>query len=320
MSNTLYRNASDFPTTNKANDRADLTILGRSLEGASRATSAFFDRPIRLRWRVIGNHNHPLAASTASMESRPATRASGLTADLGPSGRAIADRRRHGRAPAAGRDRIMAIRSRPHRQASAAHTATAVADASPVSPRRAGRGSRRARPTAIADASTARAANAAGEGRWTGDEIATAEPALKAPALRAAQPTAAELGLSYSRQSRQPKCGLAGGGRGGCPAPPPETGQGRRRRLRERRRREDASTRAGWIQIARQSRQGQRAPEPRARTQPFDASLGQPLTEKVRKGDATLYRARFAVLDSASASAACRSLKRTGFSCFTAHD
>ena len=45
-----------------------------------------------------------------------------------------------------------------------------------------------------------------------------------------------------------------------------------------------------------------------------------PVTEKVRKGDATLYRARFAGLDSASAEAACRSLKRTGFSCFTAHD
>ena len=45
-----------------------------------------------------------------------------------------------------------------------------------------------------------------------------------------------------------------------------------------------------------------------------------PVTEKVRKGDATLYRARFAVLDSASAEAACRSLKRTGFSCFPAHD
>ena len=45
-----------------------------------------------------------------------------------------------------------------------------------------------------------------------------------------------------------------------------------------------------------------------------------PVTEKVRKGDATLYRARFAVLDSASADAACRSLKRNGFSCFPAHD
>ena len=41
-----------------------------------------------------------------------------------------------------------------------------------------------------------------------------------------------------------------------------------------------------------------------------------PVTEKVRKGDATLYRARFAGLDAASAEAACRSLKRSGFSCF----
>jgi len=49
-------------------------------------------------------------------------------------------------------------------------------------------------------------------------------------------------------------------------------------------------------------------------------AAAKPLTQKVRKGDATLYRARFAGLDSASAEAACRSLKRTGFSCFTAHD
>jgi D-alanyl-D-alanine carboxypeptidase len=53
---------------------------------------------------------------------------------------------------------------------------------------------------------------------------------------------------------------------------------------------------------------------------PSTLAAAKPLTEKVRKGDATLYRARFAGLDSASAEAACRSLKRTGFSCFTAHD
>ncbi len=53
---------------------------------------------------------------------------------------------------------------------------------------------------------------------------------------------------------------------------------------------------------------------------PSILASAKPLTEKVRKGDATLYRARFAVLDSASAEAACRSLKRTGFSCFPAHD
>lgn len=52
------------------------------------------------------------------------------------------------------------------------------------------------------------------------------------------------------------------------------------------------------------------------------AALGaaKPLTEKVRKGEDVFYRARFAGLDSASAESACRSLKRTGFSCFAAPD
>ncbi len=42
-----------------------------------------------------------------------------------------------------------------------------------------------------------------------------------------------------------------------------------------------------------------------------------PFTEKVQKGDATLYRARFAGLDPAGAEIACRTLKRSGFACFT---
>ena len=45
-----------------------------------------------------------------------------------------------------------------------------------------------------------------------------------------------------------------------------------------------------------------------------------PFTEKVRKGEDTLYRARFAGLDFVSAETACRSLKRNGYSCFAAHD
>jgi D-alanyl-D-alanine carboxypeptidase len=42
----------------------------------------------------------------------------------------------------------------------------------------------------------------------------------------------------------------------------------------------------------------------------------EPFTERVRKGDQTLYRARFAGLDADDAQAACRSLKRSGFACF----
>ncbi|MBV8567525.1 MAG: SPOR domain-containing protein [Methylobacteriaceae bacterium] len=41
-----------------------------------------------------------------------------------------------------------------------------------------------------------------------------------------------------------------------------------------------------------------------------------PFTEKVQKGDVTLYRARFAGLEPDQAEAACRMLKRSGFDCF----
>jgi D-alanyl-D-alanine carboxypeptidase len=46
----------------------------------------------------------------------------------------------------------------------------------------------------------------------------------------------------------------------------------------------------------------------------------QSVTEKVRRGEGFLYRARFAGLDAVSAGQACRSLKRSGFTCFATHD
>ena len=85
-------------------------------------------------------------------------------------------------------------------------------------------------------------------------------------------------------------------------------------------RRTSASRKRGWmIQIgAPDDAAKANALLTRARAQNRSTlASAKPLTEKVAKGDATLYRARFAGLDSASAEAACRSLKRTGFSCFT---
>ena len=46
-------------------------------------------------------------------------------------------------------------------------------------------------------------------------------------------------------------------------------------------------------------------------------SGARPFTEKVQKGGATLYRARFAGLEPDEAEGACKSLKRAGMSCFT---
>ncbi len=45
-------------------------------------------------------------------------------------------------------------------------------------------------------------------------------------------------------------------------------------------------------------------------------SKAAPFTEKVTKGGTTLWRARFSGFDTDSAQAACRTLKRSGFSCF----
>ena len=42
-----------------------------------------------------------------------------------------------------------------------------------------------------------------------------------------------------------------------------------------------------------------------------------PFTQAIQKGDTTLYRARFAGLDQATAEAACKDLIRSGFACFT---
>ena len=55
----------------------------------------------------------------------------------------------------------------------------------------------------------------------------------------------------------------------------------------------------------------------RARNESRSAlASAKPFTEKVQRGEATLYRARFAGLDPDEAESACKTLKRSGFACF----
>jgi D-alanyl-D-alanine carboxypeptidase len=244
---------------------------------------------------------------------------------------------------AAGRDRIMENLIADHiAEASTAHTATAIADASPVQPTESAIAPPiRARATQIAEAklervsATTRAANAAGEGDdGTGDEeTETAEPVLKAPAPapRAGQPTPADLGFvkgpEGAKASGKNQARLAAASALVVPPDRPENSAEDQRRSSPAAAAQDeaadvASGRGWMIQIGAPENLA-KANALLARAQERNRSTlasAKPLTEKVRKGDLTLYRARFAVLDSASAEAACRSLKRTGFSCFPAHD
>jgi D-alanyl-D-alanine carboxypeptidase len=345
MSNTLYRNASGLPNDEQITTAHDLTILGRSLEERfPRYFRYFSTAQFDFDGEVIGNHNHLLGRVDGVDGIKTGyTRASGfnLLTSVHRDGRSLIAVVMGGRS-AAGRDRIMENLIADHiAEASTSHTATAVADASPAEPGvdPAVAPPVRARAAQIAEAklerisATTRAANAAGEGDdGTGDEeTETAEPVLKAPAPapRAGQPTAADVGFAKSpggaKTSTKNQARLAVASTLVIPPDrPQQPAEDERRPARASAQDEgaDASGRGWMIQIG--------APENLAKANALLAraeernrstlAAAKPLTEKVRKGDATLYRARFAVLDSASAEAACRSLKRTGFSCFPAHD
>ena len=350
MTNTLYRNASGLPNDEQVTTARDLTILGRSLEERFPGYFRYFSTAqFDFDGEIIGNHNHLLGRIDGVDGIKTGyTRASGfnLLTSVHRDGRSLLAVVMGGRS-AAGRDRIMANLIGDHiAEASTAHTATAIADASraetaeprdvPVAAPPA-----RARQAVVAEAkvervsAATRAANAAGEGDdGAGDEqAATPQPMVQAPTLapRAAQPTAADLGMLKSPASAKPSAKIQArlAAASALIMPPlgrPETSADGERRPDRASQQDEASDGVGprgWmIQIGAPDNLAKaNALLSRARERnPSTLAAAKPVTEKVRKGDATLYRARFAGLDSASAEAACRSLKRTGFSCFTAHD
>jgi D-alanyl-D-alanine carboxypeptidase len=344
MTNTVYVNASGLPNDAQITTAHDLTILGRSLEERfPRYFRYFSTTQFNFDGEIIGSHNHLLGRIDGVDGIKTGyTRASGfnLLTSVHRDGRSLLAVVMGGRS-AAGRDRIMANLIADHiAEASTGHTATAVADASPVEPAAEPvvTPPTRARPAMITEAkfervsAAARAANAAGEGDdGAGDEeTPTLQPMLKAPesAPRAAQPTAADLGMlkNPAKPSKKIQARLAAAS---TLVMPPDRSQKRaeddRRPGRGSAKDDDAADAAAggvMIQIGAPDNLAKAtALLSRARERnPSTLAAAKPVTEKVRKGDATLYRARFAGLDSASAEAACRSLKRTGFSCFTAHD
>jgi len=332
MANTVYVNASGLPNDEQITTAHDLTILGRSLEERfPRYFRYFSTAQFDFDGEIIGNHNHLLGRVDGVDGIKTGyTRASGfnLLTSVHRDGRSLIAVVMGGRS-AAGRDRIMENLIADHiAEASTAHTAAAVADASPAEPivEPAVSPPVRARATQIAEAklervsATARAANAAGEGDdGTGDEEAeTQEPRVAADPAFVRSPEGAKA--SAKNQAR-----LAAASALVMPPDRPQAPTEEERhpaRPSAQDEATDASGRGWMIQIGAPENLA-KANALLARAQERNRSTlasAKPLTEKVRKGDATLYRARFAVLDSASAEAACRSLKRTGFSCFPAHD
>ena len=136
MSNTVYVNASGLPNDAQITTAHDLTILGRSLEERFPRYFRYFSTThFDFDGEIIGNHNHLLGRIDGVDGIKTGyTRASGfnLLTSVHRDGRSLIAVVMGGRS-AAGRDRIMANLIADHiAEASTAHTATAVADASPA--------------------------------------------------------------------------------------------------------------------------------------------------------------------------------------------
>ena len=326
MTNTAYVNASGLPDDRQITTARDLAMLGRAMEQRFPRYFHYFSlHEFAYEGEVIGNHDHLLGRVDGVDGIKTGyTRASGfnLLTSLHRGGRSLIAVVMGGRS-AAGRDRIMETLIADHiAEASTTRATIEVADASPK-PRAAARAEPRSAPPtrpasaaepAVQDGVAANAATEAGEGDDAAGDDETPAPRL---APKAAAP--ARGATTAKIQARLMP---------GAPLPPaarPETAGEDRHPPRAVVQDEDTgrSSQGGWmIQIgAPDSLAKANALLIRAREQNGSTlASAKPLTQRVRKGDATLYRARFAVLDSASAEAACRSLKRNGFACFPAHD
>jgi D-alanyl-D-alanine carboxypeptidase len=83
--------------------------------------------------------------------------------------------------------------------------------------------------------------------------------------------------------------------------------------------RRPAAARSGWMIQIGATDDLSKATELLARAKLEDRKTltsAQAFTEKIQKGSEILYRARFAGLEADSAELACKTLKRSGFSCF----
>ena len=363
MSSTVYRNASGLPNDEQITTARDLTILARSLEERfPRYFKYFSTHEFQYAGEIIGNHNHLLGRVDGVDGIKTGyTRASGfnLLTSVHRDGRSLVAVVMGGRTSGA-RDRIMENMIEDHiAEASTAHTATLVADASQLEqPQRAtAQEPNSPHPAAVAAdvplrVPSARPAQPLAEGddadadEATTLHVAAVKALAKAQPVDQATPPRSAVAAPSTRDRSPAELGWVKGpdpvSRGqriahaGVEAPPPPAKPNAARvgdktsaettiaaRTSAEANDQDTLTHRGWmIQIgATDDAAKASALLAKARERdPKALAAAKPVTEKVQRGEDTFYRARFAGLDPASAESACRSLKRNGFSCFAAHN
>jgi D-alanyl-D-alanine carboxypeptidase len=350
MVNTQYRNASGLPNDQQITTARDLTILARSLEDRfPRYFKYFSTEEFDYAGQTIGNHNHLLGRVDGVDGIKTGyTRASGfnLLTSVHRNGRSMLAVVMGG-ASAPARDRVMENLIDDHlAQCSTVRTATQVADASDDDQSAAAPEPTRPRPTAVAASvptsvpSARQAAAPESEGDDAdGDEqpslrvsaipanVRPHAPAVPLPPRPIPQSTAsnddrADDSVQTSRTASTPaNLGWRKGPGAADKSKGPSGTTVARRAVTDSDDDQSAHDKGWIIQIgAADNAKKATALLDRARHHERTLADATPLTEKVRTGDGTLYRARFAGLEQASAESACRSLKRSGFSCFASRD
>jgi len=350
MSNTTYRNASGLPNDQQITTARDLTILARSLEDRfPRYFKYFATGSFAYDGETIGNHNHLLGRVDGVDGIKTGyTRASGfnLLTSVHRDGRSLIAVVMGGRTAGA-RDRAMESLIEDHlAQASTVRTATMVADASAPEEAPAPAPTARSRPMAVAASVPARlpAARALPD-EGQGDNAEADDQPLTVAAVRpVATPRPSDLAHAapqpVARSSEAKSVAddppLAGKITLRATDPPAPIPPAKPRAETDGRVADESPETVAPASVHDGAESGKdwkiqigATDDPAKATALLDRArdrdravlaAAKPITETVRKGEDTFYRARFAGLEQASAVEACRSLKRSGFSCFATRD
>ena len=301
MSRTFYANASGLPDTRQVTTAHDLILLGRSIQERFPRYYAYFStHQFTFRGQTMGNHNH-LLGQVEGMDGIKTgyTNASGfnLLTSVKRGNRRIFSVVLGGKS-AAGRDRIMANLIEEHLDSASPNKTTMVAQAESAS-------ESKPAPTVAALVEKPKPAVIANPSRPAED--------------RTASIPAGKVSDGSTRQAAASQVTPGGAPKAAAPAAQARAPEKQATLVAKAEPARPAAANSGtMIQVGATDAAGKANDLlAKARSKAPALSGATPFTEKVKKGSETIYRARFAGLSESKAEAACKSLKRSGLSCFT---
>ena len=324
MSRTFYANASGLPDPRQVTTAHDLVLLGRSIQERFPRYYAYFStHQFTFRGQTMGNHNH-LLGQVEGMDGIKTgyTNASGfnLLTSVKRGNRRIVSVVLGGKS-AAGRDRIMANLIEEHLDSASPNKTTMVARAEtapeaktvpevkpvpqasayapPAPVPSVAALTEKPKPAVIANPSRAPEDRTASIANAKVSDGSTRQALASTPSASQVTPGGARKAQAPVAQARAPEKHAALAAKAE-PARPAAANSGTMIQVGAT----DAAAKANDLLA-------------KARSKAPSLSGATPFTEKVKKGSETIYSARFAGLTETRAEAACKSLKKSGLSCFT---